>query len=450
MKSLLPGIVSILLASCAPSVTAQTALPPAVTASLHVPDALAMGNRMNPDSPGFYDPSSAGVRTAPAAPPSTPFAFERWVDIKSAAFSLRYRNTADVNGARVYDQGSERTVFDGRIRFDGTGKYALVFHVSSGHYFDWSYSDFMGGGLDEVPANVASKFKPSDLADLYGALGRYPNQFSFSSGGWSLYMRRLYLDAAPVKGLEFQYGSLDLNRGAGSEITTYDDDGYLPGERILLRDPKHLYFDEVSLTYGFLGDLFQPNYFSRLSRMGEGNYSQVLARKTFFRRIDASVDFTDATHSKTLREAAFLPIPGTGMLDSVRCEAYQRPAAATFYGETFKNGYGYAVTAAKTIHKRLDLQGGFAAVDWNYDVYDHNAVVSLAGYALNGDSYNDGHRIFAKPTIHLADGLTASGFYTHLVGYNYASDGYLWNKQNIQAGLNYDAARLFHRGASVK
>jgi hypothetical protein len=428
----------------ASSVSAPVSLPEAPL-SLNFLVALA-----NEPSTPTATPAPAVVRND-APPAADQDVLERWLDVKNASFSVRYRNVTDTDGAHEFNQGSQRTIYDGKFKFDAAGKYGLAFHVSSGHYFSWAYADFMGGGLDEATGKIADKLQPDDLSLINTIVAEFPFMTAGAeSGGWGLYFRRLYFDANPVKQVEFQAGSLDIDRGAGSEITTYDDDGYMAGERIALRDPKHLFFDQVSFSYAYMGDLFQPNFFARAGRMTQGNYRQYMVRKTLFKRIDGSADFTDVQNINTLREAAFVKIPEIKVVDSVRVEAYQRINAPTIYFFQFPRANGYAITGSKTIKKRVELVGGFANIDWAIDVYDYNKVLAIRGFALNGDGYNNGRRYFMKPTIHITKNLTAGGFYSHMLNYNYDADGYLWNKVNLQAGFAYDFTDMFHRGNKTK
>ncbi len=372
---------------------------------------------------------------------------DRWVDMKNVSFSLRYRNVADTEGTHEYEQGSQRSILDGKFKFDAAEKYSINFHISSGHYFDWAYADFAGGGLDKAISKTEVGMQPGDLQNLQSAFVLYPDQtVGIRSGGWGLAVRRLFLDAKPVKGLELQVGSLDIDRGYGSEITTYDEDGYIDGERISLKDPKHLYFDQVSFTYAYLGDLFQANFFERTGRMTQGNYRQYMVRKSFGRRVDASADFTDTRNTQTVREAAFVKIPEAKVIDAVRVEAYQRLADATFYNFDFASGSGYAITGFKNFRKHLTLEGGLANLDWGYDVYTHMKIAAILGYSVNGDGYNTGQHWFVRPTVHISKEFSASAFYSRMFNYNYDADGYLWNKSNLQVGLGYNFTDLFHRG----
>ena len=68
-------------------------------------------------------------------------------------------------------------------------------------------------------------------------------------------------------------------RGEGSEITTLDNDAYLEGYRVSIKRPSRLLVDEVAVTLAYLGDLNEPNVFTRLDRMSDHNYSQILVAK---------------------------------------------------------------------------------------------------------------------------------------------------------------------------
>ena len=117
---------------------------------------------------------------------------------------------------------------------------------------------------------------------------------------------------------------LDIDRGAASEITTYDYDGYVAGERLLINRPDKLFFDEAAVTYAYLGDLYVPNFFARGERLAHSDYHQFLLRKQIKTRINASFDYTWQNASNTLREAVEARIPEARVVDSVRFEAYER------------------------------------------------------------------------------------------------------------------------------
>ena len=146
--------------------------------------------------------------------------FNRWVDLNEMDFSMRYRSVVDSNGAHEFDQGQQRAIIDGKFKFDEKGKYGVVFHASTGRYFNWAYADFMGGGNKEAYDKELLKMSPTQQFVFGEIQSGSPASIAASglSGGWSFYVRRLYLDVEPVNGLEAQYGSLDINRGVNGAL----------------------------------------------------------------------------------------------------------------------------------------------------------------------------------------------------------------------------------------
>lgn len=361
--------------------------------------------------------------------------FARWVDLKEMDFSLRYRGVFDSNNAHEYNQAQQRSIVDGKFKFDELGKYGVVFHASTGKYFNWAYADFMGGGNGQGLALEYAKATPLQLAAIDAYLPA-----AHPSGGWSFYVRRLYLDAEPVSGLELQFGSLDINRGAASEITTYDNDGYVTGERVLIKRPQQLFFDEISLTNAYFGDLYTPNFFARGERFTQGNYHQFLLRKEIARRIHASVDYTWQDASNTYREDAEFRIPESKVLDSVRAEFYERSNEIAFRNvdDLAPGGKGFAITGAKRLNTRLSLEGGIAEIDPHQGVLTQLESSATLCMGVNGDAYGLGKRYFARPTIKITPYLSATGFYTHEYGGFSVHDQIVWNKEALNAGLVLD------------
>ena len=276
---------------------------------------------------------------------------------------------------------------------------------------------------------------------------------SENSGGWAMYVRRLYLDLEPIKGVEAQYGSFDINRGAASEITTYDNDGWISGERLMLKRPHNFFFDEASVTYAYFGDIYTPNFFERGNRLKQSNYHQFLLRKKAFNRVDASFDYTWQVKANTFREAFVLKMPETRVLDSVRVESYQRINAGPWGGFSFGTldpGKGYAITGDKKLGKRGLLEGGYANIDIYSVILTQTPMAGLQSLGINGDSYGVGKRFFVRPAFKLTPYLEASGFYTH--AYDFQSNGsqVLWNKQALNAGLVLDIKKALFPGAAVR
>ncbi len=385
-----------------------------------------------PAAPVMIQRSSA--ISAPAVP-VWQTKFDRWVDLKQMDFSLRYRGVFDSNNAHEYNQAQQRSIVDGKFKFDEQGKYGVVFHASTGKYFNWAYADFMGGGDEQGLALEYAKATPLQLAAIDAYLPA-----ANPSGGWSFYIRRLYLDAEPVSGLQIQFGSLDINRGAASEITTYDNDGYVTGERILLKKPGRLFFDEISLTNAYFGDLYKPNFFARGDRFTQGNYHQFLLRKEIAKRINASVDYTWQDASNTYREDAEFRIPESQVLDSVRVEFYERSNEIAFRNvdDLAPGGKGFAISGDKRLNSRLSLGGGVAEIDPHQGVLTQLESSATLCMGVNGDAYGLGKRYFARPTVKLTPYLSATGFYTHEYGGFSVHDQIVWNREALNAGLVLD------------
>lgn len=362
----------------------------------------------------------------------------RWLDINTLSFALRFRGITDSNGVYSTSQGQQRSLIDGRFKFDRDGKYSIGFHVSSGRYFNWAYADFIGGA-----SNFQKQEAAFDMTQLIGFGRAYAASPSFdsTSGGWAMFVRELYFSAKPVDGVELQYGGIGINHGVNTEMTSFDDDGYLVGERLTLRRPQNLFFDEVGVTYAYLGDIFSPNLFTRGNRFEQSNYHQFLVRKKLGSRLEFSTDYTKYFAS-TMREAALLRTPETKVLDSVRVEAYQRLNDVVQFGYLYPSGNGYAFTADKTINKRFNLQAGVADIDYYYSYTINLPVFADFGFALNGDSIGEGRRFFVRPTIKLTNYLSLFGFYSHTFDYEPPYPHMLWNKQALNAGILFDIKEL--------
>ena len=423
---------------------AALALAPQLCVAQEVAFAAPANQPFAAPAPSIANPAS--TKTAPV--PSWKPGFDRWVDLKEFDFSLRYRAVNDSNGAHEFEQGQQRSIVDGKFKFDAAGKYGVVLHASSGRYFNWAYADFAGGGNGKALNLELQKANPNQAGHLAYFAYLYPAQLKASeqSGGWSFYVRRLYLDVEPVKGLEAQYGSLDINRGAASEITTYDYDGYISGERLLLKHPADLFFDEASVTYAYIGDLYTPNFFARGERLAHSNYHQFLLRKDIARRVDASFDYTWQSGSQTIREAANLKLPETRVLDTVRVEAYQRLNTTDFPNLPFAlpvtPGKGFAVSVAKKLNSSLSGEAGVADIDYGTGILTADIYSYTLGLGLNGDSYGVGKHAFVRPTIKLTPYLEATGYYTNSFGQVGNSDQIIWNKEAYNAGLVFNMKKL--------
>jgi hypothetical protein len=188
-------------------------------------------------------------------------------------------------------------------------------------------------------------------------------------------------------------GGLATNNGENTEITGYDNDAYFMGERVTVRAPKNLYFDEISAVNGHLGDTTKPNVFRRFKRLDESNYHQFMVRKRINKNVAFSADYTFEAGRDTFRQAVKFSIPGLRSVDSIRFENYQRVDP--------EKDYGFAFSGEKTLRKKLNLSAGFAHIET---------------VMFNGDAYPKGNRLFAGWRLKMTRELTFGGIWLQAVG----------------------------------
>lgn len=233
----------------------------------------------------------------------------------------------------------------------------------------------------------------------------------------SLSLKRLYLEVRPVSRLRLQSGSIPFERGASTEATTYDNDGYLTGHRIAFDGAGP--FTSVSWTSAFLGEFQTPSSLRRLDRLAKANYHQLSLSRQWNDRIFASFDYTFEGGRDTLRMALRIDSPGLPWLGSFRWEAYQRldPDSA----------FGFAASIDKA-RGPVRLQVGYSDIDLGYGT-------------LNGSRYRTGQRIFTSLRCRLAPGLTAVLGTTHAV----ADRHLVSNPSRFDAVLSFDLLEALRR-----
>ena len=340
------------------------------------------------DSAAAVDPPPDQPASATAAPDN----LSRWVDLQTANVLGRFRyveNSAHVVTARqLQDSLSLRA----RLKLDRGARLSVTGAAATGTSFTGSWNNTGIGTGDPVHA---------------------------------LSVKQLYFGAVPWGGVEVSYGGLAPIRGESTEITSYDNDGYMVGERVSLRRPKDLFFDEISATAGFLGDVETPNVFRRLDRLGEINYGQILASKKATSWLTASADVTRVSNVSTVRAAATVGVAASNILDTVRYEQYART------GEDA--AFGYAVTAEKALGRRLTAGLGYADIDQNYG-------------GLNGDRYGSGRRLFETGGIRLWSALSLAMFATQA----FHDDVAISNHQRVDVVLTYNVLATLKRAGLIR
>jgi hypothetical protein len=267
------------------------------------------------------------------------------------------------------------------------------------------------------------------------------------SAGWEFYVRELYLSATPIKPVTVEVGSFGFERGYSTEITTFDDDGYIAGERVRINDPKHFFFDQISATSAYFGYLDQPNLFERGGSFTKSNYRQIAAKKQLTPRIGVSGEYnwiSNNVRTGTTREAIVFDTKESKVFDKVRLEGYEMLSHVFLQGDEERQRQGFALVGEKKIGK-LGGDFGFASIDRDYGVYTGSSFMQETGFSLNGDNYNTSIRIFSHANYKLTPVVTAFGFYTRMTGEMIPT----LNSQGLNAGLSFDLKALFNTDKRV-
>ena len=301
-------------------------------------------------------------KPTPDPTPKTVFGpdFKRWVDVDTFNLAMRYRYVRANNTVRPNDQLQWQIALRTRFKFDNAGKYSVNAGVFSGPPFTTNWNN-LGLGTGKLQTNV--------------------------------YVKHLYFDAKPTKKFEVQFGGITINNGGNSEVTGYDNDGFITGERIVIRASKTLFFDEISATNAYLGNLTRPSIFGRLHRLNESNYHQFLVHKQVTKQVGFSADYTFASATDTLREAVRIK-PEHFLLNTLLFDAYQRVSTP--------NGYGFDIFGEKVLNKKVTINGGFARIDRRF--------------TLNGDKFPPGKRLYTNLMVKLRPDLMLSPVFVRAVG----------------------------------
>jgi len=263
----------------------------------------------------------------------------RWFELETASISSRYHFLGNLGGARTATSNQYQITFKGQFNFDKGGRYNLKSGFFSGNSFTsgWNRS---GWGSGTAQSN--------------------------------LFLKQLLFSAMLASGVEVQYGGLYFDRGQSTEVTSHDYDGYLVGERITLSRRRNLYFDEVSITYGFLGDFNRPDVFGRLHRLGHSNYHEFgVTKKIGNEQIRTSASYAYEEGKEVLRQAIKIRTPVLRLIDSFLFEDYERVSPDP--------AYGFGVYGEKQLRPRVSAGGGFAQIDRN---------------GLNSDRFLQGKRVY--------------------------------------------------------
>lgn len=290
----------------------------------------------------------------------------RWFELQTATLSTRYRLMKNSQGEITTSQLQYGVSIKPRFKFDRQGNYSVNAGLFTGNTITLGWNN-TGVGTGKSLTN--------------------------------LYLKQLYFSAKPVRAIEVQYGGLYVERGESTEITSYDNDAYITGERLSIKQPRRLFFDQITVTYAYLGDLATPSIFRRWSRLNRSNYHQFLVSKMIGKRANVSADYTFQSGIDTVRAAARINTKELHVLDSARIEIYRRLSV--------NPDGGFAVSGERSwLNKRVTIGGGYAQIDRAYG-------------RLNGDRYYNGKRLFVSGGYQFHSELGLNVFWTRAIANPY-------------------------------
>jgi hypothetical protein len=309
----------------------------------------------------------------------------RWLDMQSGNVAARYKRTAASDSPWIY-QVQFQVAARGKLKFDPRGDYGVGFRFGTGDSFTHSWNATGVGSGDPLK---------------------------------KVYLKELYLTASPWKGVEFQYGGIGFNRGESTEVTSYSNNGYITGERISVRRPDRLFFDEISVSGGYVGDFEEPEVFDRYRHLSRMNYHQFLVLKKVAKNVSVSGDYTMNEGVETLRQAVKINL-NRRFADSVTFDNYERLE--------MHPDWGCSVWIQKNPAPRISLNGGFVNIDRNY-------------LNLNSDRLGRGKRFFLIATYNFWREFSAGLF----AGKAFSNNFSVSNAARFDFLISYDFVKALKR-----
>jgi hypothetical protein len=309
----------------------------------------------------------------------------RWFELEAATVGVQYVFAKSGLGLITASRPQYQIALRARVKLDAKGRFSINAGLFTGPSF---MAGFNNTGLGAGPAQSA------------------------------VYLKHLYLSAAPLKGIEIQYGGLNIWHDESTDITGYGYSGYVVGERASIKRPRELFFDDISIFYGYAGDFNTPNVIRRADHLSQSNFHRFILRKDIGERAWVSADYAFHSGIPTWREAVRVHTAELRAIDTLHAEIYQI--------QRMHSGNGFAAYVEKTIHPKLVLGGGYADVD---------------RLLLNSDRYSSGKRLFLTAKIPISRALSVLVFATQ------AADHASTNvpQQRIDIGVYYNALDLFSK-----
>jgi hypothetical protein len=322
----------------------------------------------------------------PAPSPSPPLA--RWFELQTFTLYSRYRVIENSRDVLTSNQTQYKDAIRGRINLDRRKRFTINFGYFSGNSFISTWNNWGAGrvGFD----------------------------------GKNNYLKQLFASARVVDGVELQYGGVYVRRGEDDDITTYDEDGYVVGERVTVQRPKQFFFDDIVVSRGEIGPFAQPNLGKRWDGLQHPNYAQGLVVKHLTQELAGSLDFTAQDEMRTIRAAVTWHPPARTKISTLRYEQYRRTS--------FHAASGFAAWAETRLPLKSRLQAGYATIDEFYGGW-------------NADRIQSGRRFFAIYNVPIRGPLSGQLFATQALSAPYAVS----IKRRFDAVVSYDVLAALKR-----
>lgn len=313
---------------------------------------------------------------------STTGKLHRWLDLQAASLGTHYLFAKNGLGVTTANQQQYQVAVRGRFKLDAEGRFSINAGLYTGNNFI-AGSDNTGLGRGRAQSNV--------------------------------YLKHLYLSARPLDGVEIQYGGLNIWHDESTDITGYAYDGYIVGERVSIQRPRNLFFDDISIGYGFVGDINTPNVTKRLDRLAQSNFHRFILKKNIGERAWTSVDYVFQSGVQTWREALRIRATELRVIDTFHAEIYEISG--------LHSGYGFAAYGEKVILPKFLVGGGYADIDRPM---------------LNSDRYGRGSRLFLTANVPINKAFSIVMFATQATTHAPTNAP----QQRIDIGLFYNL--LYH------
>lgn len=301
------------------------------------------------------DKAAAAPKAAAPAPKPAPITgVARWLHFQTLDLATRFRYV-DTHEHRVNDRDQQYKISSKfQLNLVPEGRTYFQFRVETGSSFASSWTN-MGPGMHNRE--------------------------------WVLNVKSLFFGQKLGKHFEAQVGGIEYDQGAGSEVTSTDNDAWLIGYRgRVITSGKGWLPNKVNLTIGHMGDFRMPNVFARMHRLEDVNYVQALAQKSFNKKHEGSFEYDSIQDIQFLRFAyRWKKIPAV-VFDEISIEPVVRM--------TNNSAFGWSGTLGKSLDKAAKLKIAATYSDIPTQLFNKGGQQIL----LNGDLYALGKRVSGTMT----------------------------------------------------